>query len=175
MERSTMMKKTKVQIHVHTLHKNYKIQQLSTSRKHVVFTLLFASLSRPFSSAFSITSLTCSMNDSRSLSRMNSLWTWAHTRQHKNRRLQAGFVRDSDVCVQYVRGQGQCQCFMLSMPACGRFWGVILPHVGTGRQLSPWKYKDKSTTITCTSVDDKEQIAHILTCESYSSLKQSMQ
>lgn len=40
---------------------------------------LFESLSRPFSSAFSITSLTCSMNDSLSLSRINSLWTmiWA--------------------------------------------------------------------------------------------------
>lgn len=36
---------------------------------------LFESLSRPISSAFSITSRTCSMNDSLSLSRMNSLWT----------------------------------------------------------------------------------------------------
>lgn len=36
---------------------------------------LFVSLSRPFSSAFSMTSLTCSINDSLSLSRINSLWT----------------------------------------------------------------------------------------------------
>lgn len=36
---------------------------------------LFGSLSRVFSSAFSITSLICSINDSLSLCRMNSLWT----------------------------------------------------------------------------------------------------
>lgn len=74
-----------------------------------VFTCLLVSLSRPFSSAFSITSLTCSMNDSLSLSRINSLSTCP------KKGSKCGFVlrdKDKSTATVYLRGRWHVRHFL---------------------------------------------------------------